>query len=104
MTDEDRKALEYMLSLEYAMPYQLLKTKNNRRKIIYIMTPVLFLLSIGCYFVKSYPMFYVDMGISIIALIWIIWFQSKGKNLKIMSMNLYGINQDITKWKLMFRE
>ena len=31
MTDEDRKALEYMLSLEYAMPYQLLKTKNNRR-------------------------------------------------------------------------
>ena len=48
MTDEDRKALEYMLSLEYAMPYQLLKTKNNRRKIIYIMTPVLFLLSIGC--------------------------------------------------------
>ena len=79
MTDEDRKALEYMLSLEYAMPYQLLKTKNNRRKIIYIMTPVLFLLSIGCYFVKSYPMFYVEMGISIIALIWIIWFQSKGK-------------------------
>ena len=74
-----RKALEYMLSLEYAMPYQLLKTKNNRRKIIYIMTPVLFLLSIGCYFVKSYPMFYVEMGISIIALIWIIWFQSKGK-------------------------
>ena len=68
-----------MLSLEYAMPYQLLKTKNNRRKIIYIMTPVLFLLSIGCYFVKSYPMFYVEMGISIIALIWIIWFQSKGK-------------------------
>lgn len=49
-------------------------------------------------------MFYVGMGISIIALIWIIWFQSKGKNLKIMSMNLYGINQDITKWKLMFRE
>lgn len=42
MTDEDRKALEYMLSLEYAMPYQLLKTKYNRRKIIYIMTPVLF--------------------------------------------------------------
>ena len=35
MTDEDRKALEYMLSLEYAMPYQLLKTKYNRRKIIY---------------------------------------------------------------------
>lgn len=79
MTDEDIKALEYMLSLEYAMPYQLLKTKNNRRKIIYIMTPVLFLLSIGCYFVKSYPMFYVGMGITIIALIWIIWFQCKGK-------------------------
>ena len=88
MTDEDRKALEYMLSLEYAMPYQLLKTKNNRRKIIYIMTPVLFLLSIGCYFVKSYPMFYVGMGISIIALIWIIWFQSKGKKFE---NNVQGI-------------
>ena len=86
MTDEDRKALEYMLSLEYAMPYQLLKTKNNRRKIIYIMTPVLFLLSIGCYFVKSYPMFYVGMGISIIALIWIIWFQSKGKKFEICEL------------------
>ena len=79
MTDEDRKALEYMLSLEYAMPYQLLKTKNNRRKIIYIMTPVLFLASLGCYFVKNYPMFYVGIGISVIALVWIIWFQSKGK-------------------------
>ncbi|RGF74365.1 hypothetical protein DWY56_12975 [Ruminococcus sp. AF25-3LB] len=44
------------------------------------MTPVLFLLSIGCYFVKSYPMFYVGMGISAIALIWIIWFQYKEKN------------------------
>ena len=41
MTDEDRKALEYMLSLEYAMPYQLLKTKNNRRKIIYITDMIL---------------------------------------------------------------
>ena len=90
-----------MLSLEYAMPYQLLKTKYNRRKIIYIMTPVLFLLSIGCYFVKSYPMFYVGMGISIIALF---GFNLREKNLKIMSMNLYGINQDITKWKLIFRE
>ena len=32
MTDEDRKALEYMLSLEYAMPYQLLKTKKPANK------------------------------------------------------------------------
>ena len=42
-------------------------------------------------------MFYVGMGISIIALIWIIWFQSKGKNLKIMSMNLYGIKSRYNK-------
>ena len=62
MTDEDRKALEYMLSLEYAMPYQLLKTKNNRRKIIYIMTPVLFLLSIGCYFVRVIRCFMWEWG------------------------------------------
>ena len=44
------------------------------------MTPLLFLLSIGCYFAKSYPMFYVGIGITIIALIWIIWFQCKGEN------------------------
>ena len=79
MSDEDRTALEHMLLLEYAMPYQLLMTNYNRRKVIYIMTPVLFLLSIGCYFVKSYPMFYIGMGISIIALIWIILFLCKGK-------------------------
>ena len=76
VTDEDRKALEHMLSLEYALPYQVLKT-NKRRKIVYIMTPVLFLASLGCYFVESYPMFYVGMGISVVALIWIIWFQCK---------------------------
>ena len=46
MTDEDRKALEYMLSLEYAMPYQLLKTKNNRRKIIlYNDTSIIFVIN-----------------------------------------------------------
>ena len=27
MTDEDRKALEYMLSLEYAMPFNYLRQK-----------------------------------------------------------------------------
>ena len=32
MTDEDRKALEYMLSLEYAMPYQLLKIAGSNRR------------------------------------------------------------------------
>lgn len=46
MTDEDRKALEYMLSLEYAMPYQLLKTKNNRRKInLYNDTSIIFVIN-----------------------------------------------------------
>ena len=35
MTDEDRKALEYMLSLEYAMPYQLLKTKKYQRTLVH---------------------------------------------------------------------
>ena len=45
MTDEDRKALEYMLSLEYAMPYQLLKTKNNLyndTSIIFVINRLLF--------------------------------------------------------------
>lgn len=79
MTDEDRKELEYMLSLEYAMPYQLFKTKQNRRKVIYLMTPLLFLLSVSCYFVQNYLMFYMDMIFSIIGLIWIIWYQCKVK-------------------------
>jgi len=44
MTDEDRKALEYMLSLEYAMPYQLLKTNYlyNDTSIIFVINRLLF--------------------------------------------------------------
>ena len=46
MTDEDRKALEYMLSLEYAMPYQLLKTKNNRKEnYLYNDTSIIFVIN-----------------------------------------------------------
>ncbi len=61
------------------MPYQLLKTKNNRRKIIYIMTPVLFFFINRLLFCKELSDVLCGNGISIIALIWIIWFQSKGK-------------------------
>ena len=35
---------------------------------------------IAFYKKRCYPMFYVGMGISAIALIWIIWFQYKEKN------------------------
>lgn len=86
MTDDDKKELEYMLSLEYKMPYQLFKTKHDRRKAIYIMTPVLFILSILNYWVgtiyhhfSNYFMFYISMPVCIIITLWIVYFQVKGK-------------------------
>lgn len=76
--NEDKKELEYMLSFDYAMPYGS-NSKSLRRKIIYILTPVLFLIAIGCYLIKSYFMFYVGIIVSLGSLIWILYYLIVGK-------------------------
>lgn len=57
VSDEDREELERMLSLGFIIPNQLFKTRQKSRMIIYIFTPVEFLLSINCYLSESYLMF-----------------------------------------------
>lgn len=47
VSDEDREELERMLSLGFIIPNQLFKTRQKSRMIIYIFTPVEFLLSIN---------------------------------------------------------
>ena len=62
VSDEDREELERMLSLGFIIPNQLFKTRQKSRMIIYIFTPVEFLLSINCYLSESYLMFGINNG------------------------------------------
>ena len=62
VSDEDREELERMLSLGFIIPNQLFKTRQKSRMIIYIFTPVEFLLSINCYLSESYLMFGIGIG------------------------------------------
>ena len=48
--------------------------------IIYIFTPVEFLLSINCYLSESYLMFGIGIGTCVACVAWIIWYQMIGKN------------------------
>ena len=52
ITDDDKKKLENMLSLQYAMPYEAFHNRKLAYKLVYIMTPILFLSSIGCFKIK----------------------------------------------------
>ena len=73
VSDEDREELERMLSLGFIIPNQLFKTRQKSRMIIYIFTPVEFLLSINCYLSESYLMFGIGIGTCVACVAWIIW-------------------------------
>lgn len=98
VSDEDREELERMLSLGFIIPNQLFKTRQKSRMIIYIFTPVEFLLSINCYLSESYLMFGIGIGTCVACVAWIIWYQMIGKILKKMFMNLSGVDQDMKRW------
>ena len=51
------------------------KTRQKSRMIIYIFTPVEFLLSINCYLSESYLMFGIGIGTCVACVAWIIWYQ-----------------------------
>ena len=72
VSDEDREELERMLSLGFIIPNQLFKTRQKSRMIIYIFTPVEFLLSINCYLSESYLMFGIGIGTCVACVAWII--------------------------------
>ena len=87
VSDEDREELERMLSLGFIIPNQLFKTRQKSRMIIYIFTPVEFLLSINCYLSESYLMFGIGIGTCVACVAW-----------KKMFMNLSGVDQDMKRW------
>ena len=89
VSDEDREELERMLSLGFIIPNQLFKTRQKSRMIIYIFTPVEFLLSINCYLSESYLMFGIGIGTCVACVV---------KILKKMFMNLSGVDQDMKRW------
>ena len=78
ITNDDRIKLENMLSFQYAMLYHPFHNRRKAHKVIYIMTPILLLLSIGCYFVHSYVMFGIGIAVTLISSIWIIWYRLIG--------------------------
>lgn len=84
VSDEDREELERMLSLGFIIPNQLFKTRQKSRMIIYIFTPVEFLLSINCYLSESYLMFGIGIGTCVACVAWIIWYQMTLKIKRIM--------------------
>lgn len=77
--DEDKKNLEYMLKFKYRMPYEAFGNQERSRKLLHILTPILYILSGLVYFIGNYVIFSFVLLVAILSTIWIIWFHSKGK-------------------------
>lgn len=77
--DEDIKNLEYMLKFKYLMPYEAFGNQERSRKMLHILTPILYILSGLVYFIGNYLVFRFVLLVAIISTIWIIWFHSIGK-------------------------
>lgn len=78
--EDDKKKLEFMISLQYCAPYEAFGNRRLARKLICILTPVLYILSIYMYFVERYLIFTLELLVAILATFWIIWYQFVGKN------------------------
>ena len=77
--DEDKKSLEYMLKFKYRMPYVPFGNEELSRKLIHILTPILYPLSGLVYYIGNYIAFSFVLLVAILSTRWIIWFHSKGK-------------------------
>lgn len=78
--EDDKKKLEFMISFQYCTPYEAFGNRRLARKLICILTPVLYILSIYMYFVERYLIFILELLVAILATVWIIWYQFVGKN------------------------
>lgn len=78
VTEQDVRKIEDMLLLKHLVPYQPFGSRSRAHKVLYIMTPILFCLSIGCYYIKNYVMFWIGLIVTIWSLIWIIWYHLIG--------------------------
>ena len=78
-SEDDKKELEHLLSLQYCMPYVPLGNRKLAHKVIYILTPILYILSICLFVLRQYVMFAAELTGGILSTVWIIWYQTVGK-------------------------
>lgn len=78
-SDEDKKDLESMMKFRYRMLYEPPGGEEGSRKILNILTPILYALSIIMYFIENYFVFCFVLFVAIWATLWIIWFHKVGK-------------------------
>ncbi len=77
--DEDKKSLEYMLKFKYRLPYEAFGSQERSRKLLHVLTPILYILSGLVYYIGNYIAFSFVLLVAILSTMWIIWFHSKGK-------------------------
>lgn len=78
-TEEDKEILEHMLSLRFLMPYQPYPNQKVANRVIHILTPVLYLLSLGCYLINNRVMTIITMTVAIFSTLYIIGYRANGK-------------------------
>lgn len=78
-SEDDKKKLEHMISLQFYMPYVPLGNRKLAHKVIYILTPILYVLSICLFVLRQYVMFAAELTGGILSTVWIIWYQRVGK-------------------------
>ena len=78
-SEDDKKELEHLLSLQYCMPYVPLGNRKLAHKVLYILTPVSYILSVRLFELRQYVMFAVELTVGVLVTVWIIWYQRVGK-------------------------
>lgn len=73
-TLEEIAQIEHMISLRYKMPYVPFNDIKLSRKILYVITPVLYVLSIMIYMIDNIPVFIFCMSVAIISTVFILWY------------------------------
>ncbi|MDU6521609.1 hypothetical protein [Clostridium sp.] len=77
--DEDKKALEYMLKFKYCLPYEAFGSQERSRKLLHVLTPILYMLSGLVYYIGNYIAFSFVLLVAMLSTMWIIWFHFTGK-------------------------
>ncbi len=78
-SEDDKKKLEHMISLQYYMPYVPLGNRKLAHKVLYILTPVTYILSVRLFEFRQYVMFAVELTVGVLVTAWIIWYHRVGK-------------------------
>lgn len=78
-SEDDKKKLEHMISLQYCMPYEPLGNRKLAHKVIYMLTPLLYYFAVDMYVDRVYIVSLLAIVVGIVSTVWIIWYQRVGK-------------------------